>query len=239
MENLKAVLGDNAYDYEKPSPVRTFLVRILGAGLILVEGDEHRFQRKHLLPAFQTKQIKDLYPVFWSKAGVLLESLEAEIRELGANATVEFGEWATRVTVDIIGLAGMGRDFNALKHSDDILVQNYNKLLEPSHSNAIYFACNLVFPQWFIRALPWKKTRDLDETTGSLKSYCLDLVHERQDEIKAGRATDKMDILTLLIKSNDFKDTELADQMLTFLAAGYRPSSFYSFTPSVLYPSLQ
>ncbi|KAI4141489.1 MAG: hypothetical protein LQ340_007630, partial [Diploschistes diacapsis] len=192
MESLKAVLGDNAYDYEKPSPVRTFL----------------------------TKQIKDLYPVFGIKARRLLAGLEAEIREVGADGSVGFGEWATRVTVDIIGLAGMGRDFKALQNSNDILVQNYNSLLEPTRSNAIYFTSNLVFPPWFIRALPWKKTLELDRITGSLRSYCLDLVHERQDEIKSDRAIDKMDILTLLIKSNDFKDTELADQMLTFLAAG-------------------
>lgn len=114
----------------------------------------------------------------------------------------------------------MGRDFKALQNSNDILVQNYNSLLEPTRSNAIYFTSNLVFPPWFIRALPWKKTLELDRITGSLRSYCLDLVHERQDEIKSDRAIDKMDILTLLIKSNDFKDTELADQMLTFLAAG-------------------
>ena len=219
-ESLKAVIGDNAYDYEKPAPLRNFLLRILGAGLILVEGDEHRFQRKHLLPAFQIKQIKDLYPVFWSKARGLLEGLEAEIHELGANASIEFGEWATRVTVDIIGLAGMGRDFNTLKNLDDILVQNYNELLLPTTSNAIYFACNLVFPQWLIRALPWQKNADLARMTGTLQRYCLDLVHERQSDIKSGHATDKWDILTLLIKSNDFRDSELADQMLTFLAAG-------------------
>ena len=220
MESLKAVIGDNAYDYEKPSPVRQFLVRILGAGLILVEGDEHRFQRKHLLPAFQTKQIKDLYPVFWSKSRALLEALEAELHDLGSNASVEFGEWATRVTVDIIGLAGMGRDFNALKNSDDVLVKNYNELLDPTPANAAYFASNLVFPQWFIQALPWQKNANLARITSALKNYCIDLVHERQFELKSGRATDKMDILTLLIKSNDFKDSELADQMLTFLAAG-------------------
>ena len=45
-EILKAALSEHPYDYEKPSQFITLLRRILGDGLILVEGDVHRFQRK-------------------------------------------------------------------------------------------------------------------------------------------------------------------------------------------------
>jgi len=45
-ETLKTVLSDCTYDYEKPSPVTVILRRILGDGLILVEGATHKFQRK-------------------------------------------------------------------------------------------------------------------------------------------------------------------------------------------------
>ena len=47
-ETLKAVLSDNTYDYEKPGPFVTILRRILGDGLILVEGSVHKFQRKRV-----------------------------------------------------------------------------------------------------------------------------------------------------------------------------------------------
>jgi len=46
----------------------------------------------------------------------MVEGIETEIQINGpgvAEPVVEFGEWATRVTLDIIGLAGMGCDFNA------------------------------------------------------------------------------------------------------------------------------
>lgn len=43
---LKEVLSDHAYDYVKPSQFVNILRRILGDGLILVEGDVHKFQRK-------------------------------------------------------------------------------------------------------------------------------------------------------------------------------------------------
>ena len=220
MDSLRAILGDHTYDYVKPTPIRSFLIRILGEGLILAEGDLHRFQRKHLLPSFQVKQIRDLYPVFWDKSRQLLERMEAEMADLGANGSIEFTEWSTRVTLDIIGLAGMGREFNALRNSDDPLVRDYEELLDPTKENAAFFATNMVLGTPLTKLLPWKKNANLVRITGNLKQYCIDLVHTRQAEIKAGRAMDKSDIITLLIKSNDFKDTELVDQMLTFLAAG-------------------
>lgn len=45
-EALKAVLSDHTYDYEKPQRFINILRRILGDGLILVEGNIHKFQRK-------------------------------------------------------------------------------------------------------------------------------------------------------------------------------------------------
>lgn len=50
-ETLKTVLSDYPYDYEKPAPFVTILRRILGDGLILVEGAVHRFQRKRGNPS--------------------------------------------------------------------------------------------------------------------------------------------------------------------------------------------
>merc|ERR1711939_611723 len=58
---LKAVVTDNTYDYEKQENIVGTLRTILGDGLILVEGKEHKFQRKHLLPSFQVSVIRDLY----------------------------------------------------------------------------------------------------------------------------------------------------------------------------------
>jgi cytochrome P450 len=225
-ETLKSVLADNSYDFEKPAGVRKFLSMILGAGLIIVEGDVHKFQRKNVLPSFQLKHLKELYRVFWSKGCELGEAIEAEINEknhektqTGEEPVVEFGDWATRVTLDIIGVAGMGRDFRAIKESDDELVQAYNSLLEPTIEKSVYFAMNILGPQDLVQKLPWKQNKELKRVTGNLKRFCLENVQRKKADLKAGgKAGD--DLLTLLIQSNSFSDQELVDQMLTFLAAG-------------------
>jgi cytochrome P450 len=221
-EMLKSVLSDNAYDWEKPEPVRKFLGKILGFGLLMVEGDIHKFQRKNILPSFQLKHLRELYPVFWSKAGQLVQVIEDEVRSEGlekAEPVIEFGEWATRVTLDIIGLAGMGCDFNSIKNDDNQLVRDYKALLEPSMARVIYYAANLLGPQELIQKLPWSQNKLLADITGNLKSFCFELVRNKREEFRLnGKAGD--DILALLIQSNNFSDEELVDQMLTFLAAG-------------------
>jgi len=156
---LKTILADNSYDYEKPHGVRKFLSLILGEGPILSEGSLHKFQRKHLLPAFQVKHIRGLYPVFWSKALGLVEGISQEISETSTlekrnESHIEFNEWATRVTLDIIGVAGVGRDFGALRNPDDPLVRDYNELLEPTLGKGLYFAANIFGPQDLIQKTP-------------------------------------------------------------------------------------
>ena len=250
-ETLKSVLSDHSYDYEKPAGVRKFLNKVLGTGLILSEGSLHKFQRKHVLPSFQVQHIRGLYPTFWMKSKGLVDSITAEIAEKkleakafvriissfqyifpltllqektseeGLSPVIEFGDWATRVTLDIIGLAGMGRDFGALRNLDDPLVRDYNTLLEPTTDRAIFFAVNILGPQDLILKLPIKLSRDLIRTTTNLKGFCLEHVAEmrrRGKEIKD--SAEATDILSLLLKSNDFSDEDLVDQLLTFLAAG-------------------
>jgi len=65
---LADVLVHKSYDFEKPSRARRFLMRFLGEGLLLSEGEEHRFQRKRLAPAFHFRNVKELYPVFCAKS---------------------------------------------------------------------------------------------------------------------------------------------------------------------------
>lgn len=113
---LADVLVNKTYDFEKPKDLRQFLRLILGDGMILVEGDEHKFQRKHVSPAFSFRHIKELIPVFWSKATDLKGRIAAEVYENPEPTTepktrhlegiVEINHWATKVTMDIIGLAG-------------------------------------------------------------------------------------------------------------------------------------
>ncbi|KAL9092124.1 MAG: hypothetical protein Q9165_004557 [Trypethelium subeluteriae] len=247
---LAEVLVTKTYDFEKPSRVRAFLRTVLGDGLIIVEGDEHKFQRKHIMPVFSFRHIKDLYPIFWDKATALTQGLAAEIAESPTYSSnekakvtgdVEVNHWANKVTMDIIGLAGLGREFNALKNSDDKLIQNYEEILEPTSEKVLFFTLNILMGRSFVRLLPWKVNARMRITTSTLRDICRQLVRDKRELIKM-RGAEQIDLLSILIKSNNFSDDQLVDQLLTFLAAGHETtSSAFTWTTYMLatHPDMQ
>src|SRR5271167_3762669 len=128
---LSDVLVTRNYDFVKPSQISQSIGRLLGIGVLLAEGEEHKTQRKNLMPAFAFRHVKDLYPVFWEKSreaaraittvvesdaskATGLEDSEKTTNKKRDTAVIEVGEWASRATLDIIGMAGLGQDFCTL-----------------------------------------------------------------------------------------------------------------------------
>ncbi|GAM82524.1 hypothetical protein ANO11243_005060 [Dothideomycetidae sp. 11243] len=228
---LGELLVTKSYDFEKPKPVRDFLRRVLGDGLIIVEGDVHKFQRKHIMPVFQFRHIKELYPMMLRKAQQMTDLIRNQVSEdiaiaekQGGVAEMEINHWANKVTMDIIGVAGLGRDFNALRNSDDELIQNYEEMLEPSKEKSVFFLTQTLGPKRLAMMLPWDVPKRFRVITGNLDRITKDLVRAKKDAVKKG-GEEHLDILSVLIKSNNFSDQELCDQMLTFLAAGHETTS--------------
>ncbi|KAF2402949.1 putative P450 monooxygenase [Trichodelitschia bisporula] len=243
-QTLAEVLVQKSYDFEKPTKLRNFLRRILGDGLIIVEGDEHKFQRKHIMPVFGFRHIKELYPMMWKKAVALTQGVAEEVAE-GRDGTkdtvVEVNHWANKVTMDIIGVAGLGRDFGALRNSDDELIQNYEEILEPTLEKVLYFASQIVGPPAIIDRLPLRINKRMKATTGALNRICNELVRDKRKAMEKG-GDEHLDILSVLIKSNNFSDQQLVDQLLTFLAAGHETtSSAFTWTTYLLatHPDIQ
>jgi cytochrome P450 len=201
---ISEILVQRSYDFEKPKKLRDFLRQVLGDGLIIVEGDEHRFQRKHIMPVFQFRHIKELYPMMWKKAVALTEGVKMEVSENAdageqLSGVVEVNHWANKVTMDIIGVAGLGREFNALRNSDDELIQNYEEILEPTIEKVIFFATQILGPAALIQKLPWKVVGRFKATTSALIRICGELVQEKKELIRRNEK-ENLDILSVLIR---------------------------------------
>jgi cytochrome P450 len=223
---LADVLVHRSYDFAKPPKVRNFLRHVLGDGLIIVEGDQHKFLRKNTMPAFHFRHIKELYPMIVSKADLLTNALKKEIAssqgadEKGSGSgVIELSTWASKVTIDIIGIAGLGRKFNVVEKNSDPLQELYEELLEPSREKLTFAISCFVLGYDFVKHIPWKMNDLFQHLTGSLDKICFDMIREKRDAITK-KGDDHFDVLSLLIKSDNFSDSELKDQLLTFLAAG-------------------
>ena len=83
---LGEVLVTKNYDFIKPKQLRNGLGRLLGIGILLAEGEEHKVQRKNLMPAFAYRHIKDLYPAFWSKSREMTQCLTEASKPTGPSS---------------------------------------------------------------------------------------------------------------------------------------------------------
>lgn len=244
---LAEVLVTKNYDFAKPGMVRYSIGRILGVGVLLAEGDEHKFQRKNLMPAFAFRHTKDLYPVFWNKAREGVQAMTEQIlvdaaKEPASSATqdpekaasektggakaaiLEVGGWASRITLDIIGVAGLGRDFGAIADPTNKLFQTYNHLFKPSRQARFLATLGLILPAWFVTRLPVRRNEDVQEAAKVIRSVCFDLIREKKEKLARKELTD-VDILSVALESGGFSEDNLVDQLMTFLAAGHETTA--------------
>lgn len=216
---LAEVLVTKNYIFEKPEAVRNALGRVLGYGILLTEGDEHKVQRKNLMPAFAFRHVKDLYPTFWKKAREVTQAMTAACGD-ATTTVLEVNGWASRCTLDIIGMAGMGVDFGAIQDENNPLAQTYSRLARPTRQAKVLIVLGTLLPGWLLNHLPIKRNEDINAAAQRIRSVCRDLIREKKQRTAAGELTDA-DILSVALESGLFSDEQLVDQLMTFLAAGH------------------
>ncbi|KAJ9157641.1 Cytochrome P450 4A12A [Pleurostoma richardsiae] len=237
-KGLAEVLVTKNYDFQKPAQFRFSLGRILGVGVLLAEGDEHKIQRRNLMPAFSFRHIKDLYPLFWEKGRegvealteqVLLDAAKepaAETPELDGKTTavMEVGTWASRMTLDIIGVAGLGRDFGAIRDPENTLSKTYNYLFRPSKQAQVLGLIGSLVPGWLVSRLPVRRNEDVNQAAKIIRETCHDMIREKKEKLRRKELTD-VDILSVALESGGFTEENLVDQLMTFLAAGHETTA--------------
>jgi cytochrome P450 len=219
------IMVSKPYDFVKSPMARRILQIMLGTGLIVAEGEQHKHQKKGLLPAFKFRHIKELYPIFWSKTREYVAALENEVLSSSTNAATDIENWNQRVTLDIIGVAGFGKDFNALKQPDDALNRSYNKAFNIATAAAGQFRLMaVIFPVWVLRRLPIERVEEIQDGISAVRDFCRGLIVAKKDAIANGKDLGQ-DILSVAMQSGLFNETELIDQCLTFLGAGHETTA--------------
>ena len=237
---LAEVLVTKNYHFEKPYQFRYSIGRILGVGVLLAEGDEHKAQRKALMPAFAFRHVKDLYSVFWSKSREGVQAMTQQVLTDAARepsysdqadektprdtAEMEVGSWASRVTLDIIGIAGLGRDFGAIKDPENELNMTYQRLFKPSKQAQFLALLGMFIPGPILTLLPVKRNGDVAAAAAFIRSICADLIREKKEKLARKELSDP-DILSVALESGGFSDENLIDQLMTFLAAGHETTA--------------
>lgn len=132
----------------------------------------------------------------------------------------------SRLTLDIIGPTAVGRDFQSLTAESNPIADAFLELLRPEVGRLVFFFLHFVIPEWVIRRLPLKENGVLNEIGGYLRNVCSDIIREKKSGLEKKGELAEHDILSRIIQTGEFSDSEVTNQMVTFLAAGVRLAVF-------------
>ncbi|KAI0021138.1 cytochrome P450 78A3 [Xylariomycetidae sp. FL0641] len=226
-EALKHMTVRNPYNYPKPVRAKLWMVRILGEGVLLAEGQEHVHQRKALAPGFSIQSIRNLAPVFWEKSLLLTKCWRQEMTADNVSTmSFEVLEWLNRTTLDIIGSAGFGFDINSLEHPETPIREAYRLVFAFDIFSRMLHGIQAFIPA--SKYIPAKMNRDMETSRGIIVDKATEIITEKQEQ--AENNTGGKDILALIAKDNKkmkaagergLSFETMRDQVMTFLGAGH------------------
>jgi cytochrome P450 len=221
-EVLMDMLNTHSYEWEKPALTKRALDPILGNGLVNVEGAEHKAMRKLVAPSFSGHQIRQLAPLFYTKGQILADIVARHARD-GQDEAMDPTDLISRATLDIIGAAGVGMDFDTLEKDNMVLPKLYDSVI---HAPFWFMLAQGLFPKWLLGAFKGTKSAKVVADQRRLRNEVRALMQRKKTDMKeqASTATDK-DIIAHIMKSADVSDDYLVNQMLTFLAAGHETTA--------------
>lgn len=112
-EGLRHILTRDHEDiYDEPPMIIERNKLLWGHGLLSSTGSAHRKQRHALNPAFSTSRLSDVLPIFYAITHKLEDRL-VEILRFGP-AEIDMLVWMSRVSLELIGQAGIGVSFDNL-----------------------------------------------------------------------------------------------------------------------------
>ncbi|KAJ3514175.1 hypothetical protein NLJ89_g2525 [Agrocybe chaxingu] len=233
----------NSMIYQKPEAARYNLSRILGNGVLVVEGDKHRQQRRIMNPAFGPAQTRELTSIFIEKSIELRDIWATEIKKPEVNQ-INVLSWLSRMTLDVIGLAGFDYKFNALTTDPkkNELNRAFSVLFTPGNRMALLPLIKSVFPSSrpILKYIPEERAAEMRVASETMNRIAAELLRDSKAAIYSDNGkVDKFswkgkDLLSLLVRANmatdlppsqRMTDEDVLAQVPTFLVAGHETTS--------------
>ncbi|KAJ7045418.1 cytochrome-450 hydroxylase [Mycena alexandri] len=233
----------NTAVYEKPWQSRALITSLIGCGMLSAEGQVHKRQRRVALPAFSGQNMRSLVDIAFKKGIELRDAwvdlLPAAGSETTSAARIDVCQFLSRVTFDVVGLAGFDYSFNSIRDETNELFVAYRDMFEVAISQGSAFRTLLsIYLPRINRLFPDKTVRTLDRCREVIHRVAGSLIQDKKQKIaegeKSGDPYDGKDLLTLLLKSNTatdlppehrISDDDILNNINTFMFAGSDTSS--------------
>lgn len=242
--DLKAVnhVLMNSQTYQKPAQSRFFLSRVLGDGVLVTEGSKHREQRKVMNPAFGASQIRELTETFVEKALELRDVWAADIKKQTqaerSQAKINVLTGLSKMTLDVIGLAGFDYKFNSLSGEKNELNEAFNTIFSTRPAMSFLLILRGMLGSFGV-LIPVAGDKAGREARATMDRIGSKLLNESKAAL-ARASTEKderfrrRDLLSILLKANmstdvpenqRMSDQDVLAQVPTFLVAGHETTS--------------
>lgn len=186
------------------------LAQILGKGILFVEGDQHRRQRRILNGPFTQAQVNSYLPIFQSQAQKLADRIQADavakkakLEDKSQYGVVNVYNWLSRATLDVIGLAGFDYEFGALDDDDNELARVFADMLQPRKINLRRILVGLSMR--YIPAIgniPIGGVKRIMRAREVMAKESNKMMQQRRKMAEAGELEGKKDLLSLIVKAN-------------------------------------
>ncbi|KAK5651356.1 hypothetical protein OQA88_12589 [Cercophora sp. LCS_1] len=232
----KEILGDKAYSFQKPPFFIRLVGDVIGYGLGLAEGDDHKKQRKTLGLLFSPSNLKELIPLLRRKAQRLSSHFERIIDT--EDGVAEVISLYSNITLEIMAVFALGVELDDIEYSDafDTSFHDcYTELFEPDRFGQVLMALNTVVP---IRWLPVPANWRFKHANMMIRRQISSIMKDRIQAVAASKAAGTTnnsetikDFLTFMISEKYFSEPDrwseddILAQILTFLAAGHQTTA--------------
>ncbi|KAH9175552.1 cytochrome P450 [Lactarius sanguifluus] len=210
-----------------------------GPSLFATTGAQHRTQRKLLNPAFNTKNMRYMTPIFHR----ITNQLRANLCSIVSNGPEEINvaDWMGKLALELIGQAGLGYSFGIFEGRDDEYCRALKEWIPTFSSLAVSrnlfpYVDKIFHPKvlkFLGRTLPWPKLNHLMDLAETLSTKSRGIYEAKKrllelgDDATAKQVGDGNDIISLLMRASSagpkdiqLSEEELVAQMAVFLIAG-------------------
>ena len=183
------------------------------------------------MPAFSYRHVKGLYNIFWTKSAEMANLIEQDLkaRKSPDDNVVQISNWASRATLDIVGLAGMDHDFESLQTPDNELNRQYRRFFndDPNVTRIILLLGLFVVDLKLLQKLPVRRNKTAQESSAIIRSVARQIIREKKEKMESNSSSTNngVDIISVALQSGTFTEENLVDQMMTFLTAGHETTS--------------
>ncbi|KAF7369611.1 Cytochrome P450 [Mycena venus] len=232
----------NNFIYQKRVVVMSSNNRLAGEGLLGVEGEAHKRQRRIMNPAFGTAQIRGLMEAFLEKSVELRDVWTQKIGDESKSTRIDVLDWLSKMTLDVIGQAGFDYQFDSLnpEGKPNEVHETFNKMFHaPNTASQSALRANLhSIPAPFRRLISIPARKTFDDARKKLFVLGNQMLVDGKAAINAAggpkAVSGRRDLFSLILRANmspevpedhRMSDNEVIGQIPTFFVAGHATTS--------------